>query len=97
MRLYHLARELAVPIRTLLQEASDAGIGVASHMSSIDGEEAEILRDKIGTNGDAVATAVAELPAEPEVADQITPMRGEFGVAINGVPFDPGAAEFYDG
>lgn len=37
------------------------------------------------------------VPAKPNVADQITPMRGEFGVAINGVPFDPGAAEFYDG
>lgn len=24
-------------------------------------------------------------------------MRGEFGVAINGIPFDPGAGEFYDG
>ena len=24
-------------------------------------------------------------------------MRGEFGVAINGVPFDPGAGDFYDG
>ena len=37
------------------------------------------------------------VPAKPKVADRVTPMRGEFGVAVNGVPFDPGAAEFYDG
>jgi hypothetical protein len=37
------------------------------------------------------------VPAKPEIANQITPMHGEFGVAINGVPFDPGAAEVYDG
>ncbi len=37
------------------------------------------------------------VPANPKVADQVSPMHGEFGVAINGVPFDPGAAEFYDG
>ncbi|QDV25773.1 YHYH protein [Aureliella helgolandensis] len=37
------------------------------------------------------------VPARPEVADRITPMHGEFGVAVNGVPFDPGAAEFFAG
>lgn len=37
------------------------------------------------------------VPADPKVARTITPLRGEFGVAINGVPFDPGAAEFYAG
>ncbi|TWU23259.1 hypothetical protein Pla52o_27950 [Novipirellula galeiformis] len=42
-------------------------------------------------------THVYRIPANPKVADQTTPMRGEFGVAINGVPFDPGAGEFYAG
>lgn len=37
------------------------------------------------------------VPAHPRVADRTTPMHGIFGVAINGVTFDPGAAEFYDG
>ena len=37
------------------------------------------------------------VPAKPQIADVITPMHGEFGVAINGVPFDPGAGEFFDG
>ncbi|MBI1370136.1 MAG: YHYH protein [Planctomycetes bacterium] len=32
----------------------------------------------------------------PRVADRITPLRGNlFGVAINGVPFDPGTAEIW--
>ncbi|MDA8745510.1 YHYH protein [Rubripirellula amarantea] len=40
---------------------------------------------------------VYRVPANPKIADHTTPMHGEFGVAINGVPFDPGAGEFYDG
>jgi translation initiation factor IF-2 len=76
MRLYHLARELAVPIRTLLQEAEAGGIGVASHMSPIDGEEASILRERLGTNGDAVAiveeVATEPAPVESEVTEPVT-------------------------
>ncbi|MFN3192555.1 MAG: YHYH protein [Aureliella sp.] len=37
------------------------------------------------------------VPAKPVVAKQPTPLAGVFGIAINGVPFDPGAAEFYNG
>ncbi|MGI9455033.1 MAG: YHYH protein, partial [Aeoliella sp.] len=41
---------------------------------------------------------VYRLPAEPKQADNITPLtRQSFGIAVNGVPFDPGAAEFYLG
>ena len=40
---------------------------------------------------------VYKIPADPQAADQTTPIQGEFGVAINGVPFDPGAGEFFDG
>jgi hypothetical protein len=37
-----------------------------------------------------------EVPANPEVATQATPLvRQPFGVALNGVPFDPGTAEYY--
>jgi hypothetical protein len=37
-----------------------------------------------------------EVPANPEVADHATPLvRQPFGVALNGVPFDPGTAEYY--
>lgn len=38
-----------------------------------------------------------EVSAEPKVASKITPTEGVFGIAINGVPFDPGAAEYYNG
>ncbi|MEM6470742.1 MAG: YHYH protein [Planctomycetota bacterium] len=37
------------------------------------------------------------IAANPVSAARTTPLSGEFAVAINGVPFDPGAAEFYDG
>jgi len=36
------------------------------------------------------------VPAHPQPAERITPSRMQpFGVAINGVPFDPGTAEFW--
>ncbi|MCL6271277.1 YHYH protein [Sansalvadorimonas sp. 2012CJ34-2] len=38
------------------------------------------------------------LPANPETEEEITPLRlQDFGLAVNGVPFDPGAAEWYKG
>lgn len=37
------------------------------------------------------------VPADPKAARTVTRFRlGPFGVAINGVPFDPGAAEFWN-
>jgi len=38
------------------------------------------------------------VPLHPKLADNITPMRMQpFGVAVNGVVFDPGAAEWWHG
>ena len=38
------------------------------------------------------------VPARPQLAARITPLYLQsFGFAINGVPFDPGAAEFWNG
>lgn len=38
------------------------------------------------------------VPAEPALASTLTPLgQHDFGLAVNGVPFDPGAAEFYLG
>lgn len=38
------------------------------------------------------------VPKDPKKTGQTTPLgMNAFGVAINGVPFDPGAAEWYDG
>jgi hypothetical protein len=37
------------------------------------------------------------VPAYPQLANKITPLKGKFGVAVNGVPFDPVAMEWYQG
>jgi hypothetical protein len=38
------------------------------------------------------------LPLSPRALEKATPVRGAiFGVAVNGVPFDPGTAEFWNG
>ncbi len=42
--------------------------------------------------------SIYRIPAKPEYAQHTTPLgMHNFGIAINGVPFDPGAAEFYKG
>lgn len=39
-----------------------------------------------------------KVPANPKAADKTTPLRMQpFGVAVNGVVFDPGAAEWWNG
>ncbi len=51
-------------------------------------------------NPNPIAPQERELrvPAEPEPAGRVTPLgMHDFGVAVNGVPFDPGAAEWYLG
>lgn len=41
---------------------------------------------------------VFRIPARPKVADRITPLgMHDFGITVNGVPLDPGAAEWYLG
>ena len=41
---------------------------------------------------------VVRVPARPQLASRVTPLGLQsFGFAINGVPFDPGAAEFWNG
>lgn len=38
------------------------------------------------------------VPANPKQAEKTTPLRMQpFGIAVNGVPFDPGAAEWWNG
>lgn len=43
-------------------------------------------------------TYTYRIPARPTVADRILPLKFQsFGIAVNGVPFDPGAAEWFRG
>jgi translation initiation factor IF-2 len=55
VRIYDLARRLAVPSRDLLDVLKDRGIEVASHMSTIDNATADILLKMFGgkKSGDA--------------------------------------------
>ena len=68
MRLYQLARELAVPFRALLDEAEKHGYGVASHLSLLQDDEVDRLRRSFASNGrsaapeaDAPVAVVAEV------------------------------------
>eukprot|EP00112_Aurelia_sp_Birch-Aquarium-sp1_P001247 Seg11286.5 transcript_id=Seg11286.5/GoldUCD/mRNA.D3Y31 product="hypothetical protein" protein_id=Seg11286.5/GoldUCD/D3Y31 len=39
-----------------------------------------------------------QIPAKPKVANKLTALgRQPFGIAVNGVPFDPGTAEYWNG
>ncbi|MEL6552078.1 MAG: YHYH protein [Cyanobacteria bacterium J06621_11] len=37
------------------------------------------------------------VPLHPQLTDTITPVRPVFGVALNGIPFEPGTAEAWEG
>ncbi|MEM8930709.1 MAG: YHYH protein [Acidobacteriota bacterium] len=53
-----------------------------------------------GGNPHAIRTQtyVFRIPTRPALSGRITPLRlQDFGIALNGVPFDPGAAEWYQG
>lgn len=44
----------------------------------------------------AAQSYTLEVPLNPQIASQVTFLRRQsFGIALNGVPFDPGAAEFW--
>lgn len=49
-------------------------------------------------NGIQAQRYLFRVPAKPTLAARITPLRmQDFGIGVNGVPFDPGAAEWYQG
>ncbi|MBI3325423.1 MAG: translation initiation factor IF-2 [Nitrospinae bacterium] len=56
VRVYALARELGIPSKELLEELKKQGIDVKSHMSSVDGETAELI-----------LALVKPHPAEPDL------------------------------
>ncbi|MEM7228467.1 MAG: YHYH protein [Planctomycetota bacterium] len=46
-------------------------------------------------NAVSVQSHEFRMPANPVARKEVTPMRGPIGVALNGVPFDPGTAEWW--
>jgi YHYH protein len=64
--------------------------GIPNHMTGV-------FPNPGNPNRIAAKASTYSIPAKPEIAENATPMHGMFGVAINGVPFDPGAGEFYAG
>lgn len=49
-------------------------------------------------NGISQQNYVYRIPLNPKPASRITPaFMQNFGICVNGIPFDPGAAEWYDG
>jgi len=45
IRIYELAKELDIPSKNLIESLEQLGLGIHSHMSSINEEEAELLRE----------------------------------------------------
>lgn len=53
IRIYELAKELNMSSRELMDQIEDLDIDISSHMSSIENEEAQLIRELFqGTNGD---------------------------------------------
>jgi translation initiation factor IF-2 len=47
LRVYELAKELDMPNKDLVDKISSLGIQIKGHMSSLDEEEAQLVRDTI--------------------------------------------------
>ncbi len=50
IRVYELAKELNMSSKELMEEIEDLDIDISSHMSSIDGEDAELIRELFSTD-----------------------------------------------
>ncbi|MGB2938464.1 MAG: translation initiation factor IF-2 N-terminal domain-containing protein, partial [Phycisphaerae bacterium] len=86
VRIYELAREFDMPSKEMVAVCREAGLQVKSHSSTIDEDEAEMIRRQLGAvgrsperNGEAAEAAPAKPapaeapPAEPETAVEPEP------------------------
>ncbi|HET9204185.1 MAG TPA: translation initiation factor IF-2 [Acidimicrobiia bacterium] len=93
MRVYELARDLAVDSKVLLQQAQDLGIEVKTASSGLDDESAELLRlavagdepEVVETTEPEPGTADTIVEAEPE-AEQVAETEPEPELDIVSVP-----------
>lgn len=66
------------------------------HSNGIPNHDVAPFPNKSNPHTIAVQNYSFEMPTNPIVAEEPTPMiRQPFGIALNGVPFDPGTAEYY--
>ena len=47
LRVYELAKELDIPNKDLVERIDDLGIQIKGHMSSLDDEQAQLVRDTV--------------------------------------------------
>ena len=93
MRVYELARDLAVDSKVLLQQAQDLGIEVKTASSGLDDESAELLRlavagdepEVVETTEPEPGTADTVVESEPE-AEQVAETEPEPELDIVSVP-----------
>lgn len=65
MRVYELAKELGMPSKNLLAHLHDLGVEVKSHMSTVDDDVIELMRDAESKSDAAPETPAEEPAAEP--------------------------------
>ena len=67
VRVYELARDIGISSKSLLEELQKQGITIKSHMSTLDGETAELVMDLFR---DAIQEAQGTLATPPAVASE---------------------------
>lgn len=98
------ARQLSlVPANQQVRQRSDVTIRVQGDVRLIQANGLPQHRTGAFPNRGNPHRVVAQryeyrIPAKPQRASRVTPLgMHNFGIAVNGVPFDPGAAEWYLG
>ena len=69
VRIYELSREFDMPNKEVIEICREAGLEVKSHSSTIDEDEADLIRRRLAALlGDQVAEPEPDLPSEPGTA-----------------------------
>lgn len=77
IRIYDLAKELAVPNNELIQLLRDLGVPVKSHSSTIDEETANVVRELIRERGRAKPKPQVVLPRRPLPVTELAERLGQ--------------------
>ena len=70
-KIYEIAKEIGLASKEVVAKAQSLGMSVTSHMSSVDDEQANKIRESFGQKGkEAKEAKVADKPAKKEKANK---------------------------
>ena len=93
MRVHELAKELGLESKALLAQLHELGVDAKSHMSALDEDAVELIRETHGGKATTPAEepTTAEAAAAPEAAEAAAPVEAPAAPAAEETPSEPAA------